>query len=328
MQLYKKRNYKDCLKRFKKSFFWREDGKVSGILQARCKKVGWNFFWFAVITITVIFLFCFRNEFDLVKYVDNLPWFGWVMIFIVSTLLIVVLEKEYFSVSYLISSLHMFLPRLVASITLSWITLSMGFDLYVSYFDNPPRLLYIVCIVVIVMLFVMFEINRITPHASPFRKFWRSFELMIISYFISLSVGFLIINFLGEKYLERGGYISDYYTQHVEERDGNLFRKENKKIEEESQIDTCSLSYDGMKLNIIRKVEDDSNPSHLEQVENLKQVRFNDTDSYYIAAEESFWGIHIFILRDFLIMFAFIAMFVGIFIQLIIFGDNKQMTEL
>ena len=39
-------------------------------------------------------------------------------------------------------------------------------------------------------------------------------------------------------------------------------------------------------------------------------------------------GADLFILRDFLIMFAFIAMFSGIFIQLIIFGDNKQMTEL
>ena len=49
---------------------------------------------------------------------------------------------------------------------------------------------------------------------------------------------------------------------------------------------------------------------------------------YKIAAKIDFWGTDIFILRDFLIMFAFIAMFTGIFIQLIIFGDNKQMTEL
>ena len=39
-------------------------------------------------------------------------------------------------------------------------------------------------------------------------------------------------------------------------------------------------------------------------------------------------GVEIFVLRDFLIMFAFVAMFMGIFIQLIIFGGNKQMTEL
>ena len=52
------------------------------------------------------------------------------------------------------------------------------------------------------------------------------------------------------------------------------------------------------------------------------------TPIYPVAAKIKFWGLEIFILRDFLVMFAFIAMFTGIFIQLIIFGDNKQMTEL
>lgn len=50
--------------------------------------------------------------------------------------------------------------------------------------------------------------------------------------------------------------------------------------------------------------------------------------TYPVADEIAFMGADLFILRDFLIMFAFIAMFSGIFIQLIIFGDNKQMTEL
>ena len=234
----------------------------------------------------------------------------------------------------------MFLPRLVASITLSWITLSMGFDLYVSYFDNPPRLLYIVCIVVIVMLFVMFEINRITPHASPFRKFWRSLELMIISYFISLSVGFLIINFLGEKYLERGGYISDYYIQHVDDekkewvdtfdadsRKQQLAKEERERVQQlsDSLNDSSWLSYGKVIVEKLDKIGNPKDSSHVRKVKGLKDV---SKGNHKIAAYVDFWGIHIFVLRDFLIMFAFIAMFTGIFIQLIIFGDNKQMTEL
>ena len=67
--------------------------------------------------------------------------------------------------------------------------------------------------------------------------------------------------------------------------------------------------------------------SHMKSVDNLQMIKMKNRE-YKIAAKIDFWGTDIFILRDFLIMFAFIAMFTGIFIQLIIFGDNKQMTEL
>lgn len=50
--------------------------------------------------------------------------------------------------------------------------------------------------------------------------------------------------------------------------------------------------------------------------------------SYPLVEHVNIFGGDVLILRNFLIMFAFIAMFMGIFIQLIIFGDNKQMTEL
>lgn len=331
-----KKNIGDWIKRLNYSILWYErhgiENKIksSGLLVARWKNVGWKVVCFFLITILLIAAIHYREHkeiFSLVEIDLSTIWIVPIITIIVAPLFW--LEKKIHILRLVISSLHMFFPRLVASISLSWITLSMGFDLYVSYFDTHLKPLYISFIIFIVMLFVMYEINRITPHASPLRKFWRSFELMIISYFISLSVGFVIINFLGEKYLERGGYISDYYTQHVEERNDSLFQKENKNtIIEESQIDTCSIIHNGMRFNIVRKLKDDSTPSHVEQVEGLKRVLFNNTDSYYIASEEHFWGIDLFILRDFLIMFSFIAMFTGIFIQLIIFGDNKQMTEL
>ena len=237
-----------------------------------------------------------------------------------------------------VSILHLFLPRLVASIALAWITLSMGFDLYVSYFDAPPSISYIVFICVIVALFVMYSINLVIPHSPPLRKLLRSLELMVISYFISLSVGFVIINFLGEKYLERGGYIRDYYTQHVEMVEMN---KDNilKSVEVKRQFDnektiiptdTSCQSYGKailQELNDIKNADNDTNSLHVKLVGGLTNVRMEDKD-YKVAAKIHFWGMEIFVLRDFLIMFAFIAMFTGIFIQLIIFGDNKQMTEL
>ena len=222
------------------------------------------------------------------------------------------------------SGLHLFLPRLVASITLSWITLSMGFDLYVSYFDAPPRVSYIIGIGLVLTFFVIYSVNLVIPHSPSIRKIIRSLELIVISYFISLIVGFVIINFLGEKYLERGGYINDFYSQHVEEN-GMWKNKKNQPIRnvEESLTDTSLI-------NIIKKMDkmveavNDTN-SHVRLVEKLQTVNKND---YKVAVVEKFWGKNFFILRDFLTMFAFIAMFMGIFIQLIIFGDNKQMTEL
>lgn len=250
----------------------------------------------------------------------------------------------------MISCLHLFLPRLVASITLAWFTLSMGFDLYVSYFDAPPKTGYIFGICVIVTLFVMYSINIVIPHSQPLRKLLRSIELMIISYFISLSVGFVIINFLGEKFLERGGYMSDYYTQYVENKGDSFINRFNKisgKLVHTNIAGDEKMNYDSIEPNCIGYAqkfiikmdcacsdENDTNHYSKRLASDLTNV-YHSTNKdgklepiYPVAAKIEFGGMKFFILRDFLIMFAFIAMFTGIFIQLIIFEDNKQMTEL
>ncbi len=244
------------------------------------------------------------------------------------------------SCKHLVSRLHLLLPRLIASIALSWITLSMGFDLYVSYFDAPLQWSYIIFISAIVLVFIMYEINRISPNSQTIRKFLRSLELLTVSYIISLIVGLVIINFLGEKYLERGGYISEYYTQYVDNAAYKKIHryKGNEVIPKVSNhgnvvIDSTCVGYSKM---ILDKLKEDDNPENFSKrrVESLTSIYFTDIKDgdtikkHPVADKVPFFVIDIFILRDFLIMFAFIAMFMGIFIQLIIFGDNKQMTEL
>lgn len=277
---------------------------------------------------------------------------------------------------HLISSLHLLFPRLAASIALAWITLSMGFDLYVSYFDCQLNWYYIICIALIVVVFVMYEINRITPYCSPLRKFLRSVELLIISYFISLLVGVIVINFLGEKYLERGGYMQEYYDQYVMYNGYRNIRLDTDSIKQKypnqnntmksdtstkvdslymicqrilAKIDTTKKESiypktDSMYLmcqSVLSKIDTlngaETSSFSRKLVDSLVYVYReidiskcdnNDGKKQYIAAKERFWGMNVFILRNFLIMFSFIAMFTGIFIQLIIFGDNKQMTEL
>ena len=303
--------------------------KFSPIVITRLKIIAEKVTWVILCIISVIFVIAKEYEWDRIPTISI--WYS---------LLVPVAYVAYSSykrrgfkgvlpdiIRDMISCLHLFLPRLVASITLAWITLSMGFDLYVSYFDAPPRTSYIIGICVIVTLFVMYSINIVIPHSQPLRKLLRSIELMIVSYFISLSVGFVVINFLGPKYLERGGFINDYYTHYVENDScWDVHFYSNTKI---NGKDTVIVSRGGKVI-----VKDSDFRGQVDSLRNVYLTVYDKSSTgsvrqlHKIAAKISFWGEDFFILRDFLVMFSFIAMFTGIFIQLIIFGDNKQMTEL
>jgi hypothetical protein len=208
-----------------------------------------------------------------------------------------------------ISSLHLLFPRLVAAITAAWLTMSMGFDIYVSFFDAKPSLPTAISIAGIVFGFIMYEINRIMPSSSVWRKLFRSLEFLVISYCASLIVGLAVINFVGEKYLERGGYMEDYYKEYV---NGNKESVWNRKFDynklEGKTIDTVSIHG---------------------KVDALSQISHKNNNKPFITKHQNIFntGHNLYVMRDFLIMFSFIAMFWGIFIQMIFTGE-KQMTEL
>lgn len=210
---------------------------------------------------------------------------------------------------HIMSNLHLLLPRLVASIAASWITLSMGFDLYVSFFDARPSWETILILLVILLLFVMFEVNRVTPNSNSWLKLYRSVELIVISYTISLIIGFVVINFLGERFLEKGGYVgeNEFYTQYVENKVGFKDVKKEKR----SPLKIAPYKSNVNKLDSVYHFSKDGK-----------------IGAYPVIEHISFFEWDVLVLRDFLIMFAFVTMFMGIFIQLIILGDSKQMTEL
>jgi len=290
--------------------------------------------WWTIVFVLLAFAFIWIGQCSCINemikdFHEEYPIPTFIIILVIITLVIFVLARR-----LIISVLHLFLPRLVASITLAWFTLSMGFDLYVSYFDSIPSLPYIIGICAIVLFFVVYSINLVIPHSPTLRKFIRGAELMVISYIISLFVGFVIINFLGEKYLERGGYIGDYYEQHVYiDKSGDSTFVDSPKTDSSLFVNTSSDTCLRDSIQTIYKIlcnmdtAAHTTESHMKSVDNLQMIKMKNRE-YKIAAKIDFWGTDIFILRDFLIMFAFIAMFTGIFIQLIIFGDNKQMTEL
>lgn len=209
----------------------------------------------------------------------------------------IIIKEVSFYLNKVISYLHLFLPRLVASITAAWITLTVGFDLYAAFFDRSISWPTGIFIGSVVLLFIMYEINKIASSCSVGRKILRSMELLLISYTISLLVGIVVIDFVGARYVDRGGIDA-------------VFEKEyNYKFNENSE------NYGEFKDTI--KVSGLPRAKEVENIEAIKtkiiKFKFGEHDVFYM--------------RDFLFMFAFIAMFIGIFLQMIIF-EEKQMTEL
>lgn len=192
----------------------------------------------------------------------------------------------------LISCLHLFFPRLVASITTAWLTITLGFDLYSSFFDKPISWPTAFFVSIVILMFIMFEINQITPRVNLRRKILRSLELLLISWCISILVGVVVIDFVGERYIERGGYIENFFAEYVVDENG---------------------------------VDKLSSPTNTDN--RLRTNMVDDLTDYKPIAVKFVLGEHdVFYMRDFLFMFSFITMFMGIFLQMFIF-DDKKMTE-
>lgn len=201
----------------------------------------------------------------------------------------------------LTSYLHLFFPRLVASITTAWLTTSMGFDIYVAFFDQHVSTPTAFMILIIVFIFVMYEINRITPQTQIWKKLLRSCQLVVISYGISLVVGTIVINFVGRQYMDRGdGFGNITFTSGTVDTDTKPHRVIMK------DFTFGDLSKDQQK-GIMHDVHCENN-----NCQSITVFHFGEHE--------------VFFMRDFLIMFSFVTMFMGIFLQMFIF-EEKKMTE-
>lgn len=197
------------------------------------------------------------------------------------------------SFKHITAYLHLFLPRLVATITTAWLTMSMGFDLYVAFYDKHVSWAMVIMILIIVFAFVLYELNCITPESETSRKLFRCVQLVTISYCISLVVGSVVINFVGQSYMDRGGAFDDDKVQNF----------------------TVAHTF------TINKI-----PSEDLEIKQLMQKEHCEKGCQSIMIFQ-FGGHEVFFMRDFLIMFSFVTMFMGIFLQMFIF-ENKKMTEL
>lgn len=247
------------------------------------------------------------------------------------------------SLEHITSYLHLLFPRLVASITTAWLTMSVGFDLYVAFFDSHVSWATASMILIIVFIFVMYELNRITPRSNVWKKLFRSVQLVTISYFISLVVGAVVINFLGKKYMDRGGafesmnkttFAVDSLTAPI--KGVVMITVDSLTTPKKNVVMDKSGVYKGMNKTTFTV---DSLTAPIKGVVN--SVSFGDSkeeeqnkDIQQLLCDEKCQSIYIFrlgehdifFMRDFLIMFSFITMFMGIFLQMFIF-EEKKMTE-
>lgn len=273
---------------------------------------------------------------EFVKKRNSITWqiyenhLGIAVSLVIILFLLILLEPEHLliqSLSFvkrqtrrLVRNMHILLPKLIASITAAWLTLSTGYVIYASFYTIKVTKLVPIAITVIVVCFIISRISRTMPTASYLLITIRAVELLIISYFISLVIGIIAINFVGEKYMYHNADFKEALK--TETRNG---------IRDSTQWKTTSDDniYDIIYSPTERKIrsivsERDSISIHLY----AKSPESDEGEGRLIALNYEIRNTDhdLFIMPDFLIMFSFITMFIGIFLQMAFF-DNRQMTD-
>ena len=107
------------------------------------------------------------------------------------------------------------LPRLLASISAAWLSIALGEDLFKAFFDLKLNMVSAGLLALATFIFVAHEVDKIVPYVEIKYKFFRALQLMLISFTMSLMVGLIAINFTGELFLERSGYLPEFYRDNI-----------------------------------------------------------------------------------------------------------------
>lgn len=114
-----------------------------------------------------------------------------------------------------VSCINILMPRLFASIVAAWFTLAIGEDIFKGFFDIIHQKWVSCTLLVILVVFVNYEIGKINPYISFCKKVYRTTILVSVAFSYAFIVGILVINFFGGKYLERSDYIDEFYINNV-----------------------------------------------------------------------------------------------------------------
>lgn len=281
-------------------------------------------FWFSFITSISIGLI-------LIGAADLEPIWKWIGLAVWAVFFVIVVKQ-----TNVISNIHLLYPRLFASITAAWLSLAIGNELFSAFFDSTPSILACVSLATIVLVFIIYEINRHLPLISTGAKVWRSVQMLVYSYAISLLIGLFIINFTGREFLERSEYLPTYYEEYSEVPDSLSSTNELGFTAESETVISYSRTVDKTngtpKDSIIltttigkAEIAPQSQPTNRELLKGLRNKKIPN-GNHPVVTVWDIGGYEFFILRDLLIQFAFLAMFIGVFIQMIF--EEKSITEM
>ena len=137
-----------------------------------------------------IFFICFAAFFYFYQSANLWCSLGKIAGMIIITLVLVIWENplQHFK----IHNLHLFIPKLVASITAAWLMLVIGNKINEEHISIP--LCIIVCF--IVFAFILYENSRTIKNISTIVSIFRTAELMLISYAFSLIIGVFALDIL------------------------------------------------------------------------------------------------------------------------------------
>lgn len=278
-----------------------------------------------------------------------------------------------------------FYPRLVAAIVAAWFSIALSDSLFKTFFYAKFSWVTVILLLVLIFFFVLYEVHRTVPKFGMWSKVGRSIGLMMISCAISLVVGICIINFTGEKMLEKSGVLTNFYrdnvilTSNVQDDEpslildfddilasdkwsdslvintythsipGNIDAAQaryavhefantpygenymNRIVHAYSMLDDSARVHDSTLVlsDSIRGrflLRHENNALFMDLLPYVKHADGKPVAEYVATPKWMKWiGDSIFILHDFLIQFAVIAMFIGIFIQMIF--EEKNVTE-
>lgn len=278
-------------------------------------------------------------------------------------------------------------PRLVAAIVAAWFSIALSDSLFKTFFYAKFSWVTVILLLTLIFFFVLYEVHRTVPKIGMWSKIGRSIGLMMISCAISLVVGICVINFTGEKMLEKSGVLTNFYrdnvilTSNVQDDEPSLILDFDDILASDKWSDSLvintythsipgnidaaqaryavhefantpygedymnrivhaySMLHDSARVHDSTLVLSDSirgrfllrhenNALFMDLLPYVKHTNDGHPIAEYVNVRPLKWcGIDysIFILYDFLIQFAVIAMFIGIFIQMIF--EEKNVTE-
>lgn len=277
-------------------------------------------------------------------------------------------------------------PRLVAAIVAAWFSIALSDSLFKTFFYAKFSWVTVILLLVLIFFFVLYEVHRTVPKVGKWSKVGRSIGLMMISCAISLVVGICVINFTGEKMLEKSGVLTNFYrdnvilTSNVQDDEpslildfddilasdkwsdslvmntythsipGNIDAAQsryavhefantpygedymNRIVHAYSMLDDSARVHDSTLVlsDSIRGrflLRHENNALFMDLLPYVKHADGKPVAEYVTTPKclKKWLDYSIFILYDFLIQFAVIAMFIGIFIQMIF--EEKNVTE-